>query len=375
MRIEQRLLEASGQWRTPVTAPLADVQFVLVFGTRALLESPDAQAQLRRTYPGARLISASALSISGDQVHDELIAVTAIHLEKSQVSFATTDIADPADSHAAGCTLARQLTAPELVHVFVFADGQLVNGTELARGFNETLPAGVTLTGGLASDSTHFAKTLVGLDTPPEPGRIVALGLHGRHLRIGIGSSGGWVPFGPQRIVTRSRGNTLFELDGQSALRLYKHYLGEQAAALPASALRFPLSVTPNTTGQAVVRGSLGIDETTQSMRFAGDVPEGAQVRFLRASYEDLIDGAGRAAEQSALPDGTPELALCVSCVGRQVVLGQRTEEEVEHVRHILGPEVVLAGFYSNGELAPTASDPRCQLHNQTMSITTLREV
>jgi hypothetical protein len=108
-------------------------------------------------------------------------------------------------------------------------------------------------------------------------------------------------------------------------------------------------------------------------MIFAGDIPLGARVRFMRASYEDLIDGAAHAAEQTRL-DAPAELALCVSCVGRRIVLGQRTEEETESVRAVVGPQAVLAGFYSYGELAPAGRTVACQLHNQTMTITTLRE-
>ena len=33
-------------------------------------------------------------------------------------------------------------------------------------------------------------------------------------------------------------------------------------------------------------------------LTFAGDMPPGARVRFMRASYEDLLDGAAHAAEQ-----------------------------------------------------------------------------
>ncbi len=56
------------------------------------------------------------------------------------------------------------------------------------------------------------------------------------------------------------------------------------------------------------------------------------------------------------------------------MVLKQRTEEEVESVREILGPETVLAGFYSYGEISPFTPSARCELHNQTMTITTLSE-
>jgi hypothetical protein len=294
-------------------------------------------------------------------------------LAKTSVTCVATSVSGAACSYKAGRELATRLLGPDLVHVFVVSDGALVNGTELARGFTESLPAGVALTGGLAGDGARFEKTLVGLDEPPVSGRIVAIGFYGRDLKIGIGSAGGWSPFGPERVVTKAEGNVLFELDGQSALGLYKNYLGDQAAALPGSALRFPLCVTVPGGGQPVVRTILSIDEKAESMTFAGDIPAGARVRFMRASYEDLIDGAAAAATQTAGAN-QPELVICVSCVGRRIVLGQRTEEETEIVRETLGTAATCTGFYSYGELAPSGGLGACQLHNQTMTITTLRE-
>ena len=96
----------------------------------------------------------------------------------------------------------------------------------------------------------------------------------------------------------------------------------------------------------------------------------------MRANYERLIDGASDAARNCRLSIGSsaPDLAILISCVGRKLVLKQRIEEEVEAVRDILGPAATIAGFYSYGEISPFAADGQCELHNQTMTITTIRE-
>jgi len=349
-------------------------QLVLVFGDRLLLEKGTGLDEIRKLYPGAQVLAGSTSGeITSTEVSEGRLVATAIQLEKSRVACASARIDAVAESYHAGSELARRLSGPELAHVFVVSDGQRVNGTELARGFNEHLPPGARLSGGLAGDGARFERTVVGLDETPAPGRIVAVGFYGSALRFGSGSAGGWHEFGPERQVTRAANNTLFELDGQPALHLYKRYLGDQAANLPGSALRFPLSVKPRDADHPVVRTILSIDEKSEGMTFAGDIPEGASVRFMRASYEDLIDGAGQAADQT-LTNAPAELALCVSCVGRRIVLGQRTEEETENVRSVVGAQAMLAGFYSYGELAPAGGAAACQLHNQTMTITTLRE-
>jgi hypothetical protein len=264
----------------------------------------------------------------------------------------------------------------ELEHVLVLSDGLQVNGSDLVRGLTTHLPRGTTITGGLAGDGERFGQTLVWWNGGPKYDAIAVLGLYGSRLRIGFGSLGGWDSFGPERLITRSRGNVLYELDGQSALGLYKKYLGEHAGGLPATGLLFPLSLRTRTDERAVVRTILSIDETEQSMTFAGDVPEGAYARLMKANFDRLIDGAVGAARTShqAIGSSTPELALLISCVGRKLLLKQRVEEEVEGVRDILGKNTVLTGFYSYGEISPFSPGARCELHNQTMTITTLSE-
>jgi hypothetical protein len=374
MRLEQKSFDRSSGWRHR-SGGLGELkpQLILLFGGRHLLVSGEGLEEIRQFYPGARIVAASTSGeITGTEVSEDNMTSVAIALEKSRVACEAVTVSGPRESYSAGQDLARRLVGPDLAHVFAISDGTLVNGAELARGFNETLPGGVRLTGGLAGDGNRFEETVVGLDEKPVPGRIVAVAFYGRRLRVAFGTSGGWEPFGPERAVTRAEGNVLHELDGKSALGLYKSYLGEHAAELPGSALRFPLSVTVGSSSP-VVRTIVSIDEKAESMTFAGDIPLGSRVRFMRASYEDLIDGATRAAELSGTL-ASPQMAICVSCVGRRIVLGQRTEEETEAVQERLGSGAILTGFYSYGELAPADSLGACQLHNQTMTITAISE-
>jgi hypothetical protein len=177
-------------------------------------------------------------------------------------------------------------------------------------------------------------------------------------------------------LITRSSGNVLYELDGRSALMLYKRYLGDHASGLPATGLRFPLSLRMNEGDAPVVRTILSVNEKDQSMTFAGNVPEGACARMMKANFDRLLAGAmgaARASQQGG-PTCEPQLAILISCFGRKLVLKQRIEEEVEGVRKVLGPHPALTGFYSYGEISPFTPSAKCELHNQTMTITTLAE-
>jgi hypothetical protein len=380
MEVRQRKLnDGNMAASTGAEAPLSGpADLVLVFGSSACLKSTPFDS-LTALYPGALIVGCStAGEIAGTDVTDDTLTLTAVRFARTHVKLARTRIDGPAASHDAGTELARQLPHDDLKHVLVFSDGLNVNGTALVDGLRQGLPAHVAVTGGLSGDGTEFKRTLVIAAAPPTDRTIAAIGFYGDALRVGYGSLGGWDPFGPDRRITRSAGNVLSELDGQSALALYKRYLGEHAAGLPATGLLFPLELheQPGGKDQGLVRTLLSVNEDDQSMTFAGDVPEGLYARLMKANFDRLIEGASGAAQATRAPlgDAGAQLAVLISCVGRKLVLQQRVEEEVESVRDVLGPDAVLTGFYSYGEICPSAPSGKCELHNQTMTITTFAE-
>ena len=378
MQVNQRRWLPGEGWSPPSSAPLgATAGLVLVFGDTALLADPYPLAALRELYPEALQVGCStAGEILGTCVLDGSLVASAVAFASTRVRGVVLPLCDAGESSQVGAQLAAGLAGPGLAHVLVFSDGLWVNGSQLVRGLTSGLPPGVAVSGGLAGDGSRFQRTLVGLGGAPRERQVVGVGLYGTTLRIGCCSLGGWDPFGPERRITRSCDNVLYELDGQSALGLYKQYLGPHAAGLPASGLHFPLSLRSGG-AMPVVRTILSVDEEADSVTFAGDLPEGAYARLMKCNVERLIDGAHDAAEacRRPAPGGrTPELALLISCVGRKLVLQQRIEEEVESVREVLGEATALAGFYSYGEIAPFIAGAVCELHNQTMTITTLAE-
>jgi hypothetical protein len=135
------------------------------------------------------------------------------------------------------------------------------------------------------------------------------------------------------------------------------------------------LSLRTGTAGEdRLVRGVLAVDEVEQSLTFAGDVPQGACAQLMRATPERLVQGASQAGYQGQAPRASgPLLAVAISCIGRRVLLGERTEEELEATLEALPPTARQVGFYSYGEIAPMA-DGHCDLHNQTMTLTTIGE-
>lgn len=351
-------------------------QVVLCFGDRKEISSArEAIKELEAAYPEARIVVCStAGEIFEGYVTSGGLRAMALQFENSWLSFSSAAILENRESRSAGEKLAAQIPPTDLRGIAVLSDGTRVNGTELVAGLLASLPSGVPLFGGLAGDGDRFGETLVGFGAEASTGQIVAIGFHGEKFEMRCGSAGGWEPFGPQRRITRSSENVLYELDGEPALAVYKRYLGERAKELPAAALLFPLEVYTKGPGkEGVVRTILAIDEAAQTMTFAGDMPQGELARLMHAGPERLMRGACDAANRAG--DGSPfDAVVAVSCVGRRLVLRQRAEDEVQEVLGVIGATTPLIGFYSYGELCPPLPGAPSELHNQTMALMLLRE-
>ena len=357
MKLQTVTYRTADGWDSPLPADLDSGQtFVLAFAAPEFGVDPTPFKELAAAFPHSVLVGCSTSGeIAGTQVHDASVSVAIARFERTQLRRAFTAVSSAADSFDAGARLA----------------AQLVDG--LARH----LPAGVSITGGLAGDGSRFGRTWVLDRDQPEANRICAVGFYGQRLRVGHGCDGGWSDFGPERRITRSEGNVLFELDGKPALDLYKRYLGERAAELPGTALLFPLSVRREGDGQeSLVRTILGVDEAQQSLTFAGDMPQGGIARLMRANTDKLIGSAGHAARQATCgaSDVDDSLVISVSCVGRRLVLGERTDEEVETVLDSAPRRAGHVGFYSYGEISPAVPGGASELHNQTMTVTVFSE-
>jgi hypothetical protein len=348
---------------------------VIAFGSTEIINDPALYKNIQSNYPNADvLMNSTAGEIFDTQVNDNTISLTAIQFDKTKIKTAIAQISNLRNSFDAGRSLAAGLDPVGLKNVFVISDGLKVNGSELVLGLQEFLPKGVIITGGLAGDGAKFKTTLVGLNESPIEGRIVAVGFYGNNLSVTYGSVGGWDSFGPERLITKSRENVLYELDYQPALDIYKKYLGEYANELPSSGLLFPLSIRKQDADDAIVRTILAVNEEDKSLTFAGNMPQESYARLMKANFDRLIEGASNAAQNSIdTIIKKPDLAILISCVGRKLLLNQRIEEEVEEIREVYGDSTALMGFYSYGEISPS-NLMKCELHNQTMTITTFTE-
>ncbi|MBP6631549.1 MAG: FIST C-terminal domain-containing protein [Kofleriaceae bacterium] len=370
----------SRSWSGPFPPLDSPRTLVLAFGAPEFAEDPAAFEQLGQAFPNSLVVGCStAGEVRGAEVRDHSLAVSVARFDQTDIALASLEVRSAADSFTAGQQLAKRLSIKAgLRGVLVLSEGLNVSGTELLRGFNAVLADSVVVTGGLAGDGANFRRTWVAVGSKLKPNLVAAVGFYGDHVVLGHGSKGGWDKFGPERTVTRAEGNVLYELDGKPALALYAEYLGDRARDLPSVGLLFPLALRASASDdKVVIRTVLAVDARAQSLTFAGEIPSGWRAQLMKADYDRLIDSGGLAAAaamSTGKPVGQACLALAVSCIGRRLVLGDRTSEELEAVRAGISAKTVhLTGFYAYSQISPFAIG-HSDLHNQTMTVTLISE-
>ncbi|HDY84930.1 MAG TPA: hypothetical protein ENH74_04510 [Methylophaga sp.] len=378
MKFQQEHLSSKMTLKSlPSTSPLPEANWVLVFGSITRFKERNFGSILQKRYPNAQIIGCTTSGeITEDGAHDDSLHITAMLWERSLLKFVVKPVNSMAQSHALGAQIANELTQNDLKGVFVLSDGLNVNGSELVEGLQEVLPE-IPITGGLAGDNAAFTQTLLLNNDKVQDKVVIAVGIYGKDAVVTSGALGGWSPYGPPRKITRSLKNVVFELDNKPALPLYKMYIGYYANTLPASGLNFPFAIMSEDKKITVIRTLLGVDEKNNSLTFAGNVAEGSTVRFLKSDHDQLVNGASDAARQILNKDiniNDRALAICVSCVGRKLVMQEQVSDEVFAVQRLLGVQTGITGFYSNGEICSGERDGESMLHNQTMTIAYLSE-
>lgn len=378
MRSEQiRWIPRFGWQLETCQLPVADkVQLVLLFGDVEYICDPARFAELRNRYAHALIVGCSSMgTILEKRLYDDTLVATAIQFDTTTVRLVSrSDLrtADATREAAAEIVADLQDADQGLFHVFMFADGFL-SGAAIVNGVQSA--GRVPVTGGQAGDyynRERDLRTAVCANNPGESRQIVGLGFYGRDTSVYYGSATGWEPFGIERTITRAENNTVFEIDGEPALDLYRRYLGEHAGQLPMISLQYPLGLL-NQRGDYTVRSVRNVNTADRSLVFAGDIPVGTKVRFMKTEVDNLIRASSKTANESHLKE-TTDLVFVVSCAGRRFVMNRLTEEELEAIDGAVGAGAIISGFYSFAELAPSSRVNPCDLHNQTITLTMFRE-
>ncbi len=194
---------------------------------------------------------------------------------------------------------------------------------------------------------------------------------------IGVGIRHGYRPLGRPLVVTRARGNILYELEGHSAFQAYVEQFPNRPDLtlenFGAFAAEHPLGF-PQVGREYLVRDPIGA-QPDGSLVFASTVPEYVVARIMVGNRETILEAAREAAVDAmhALEGKQPLLALVFSCVTRLNYLGPAAQEEVAIIRRVIGTETPMIGLFSFGEIAAQVNSPT-NLHNKTLVVGVIGE-
>lgn len=278
------------------------------------------------------------------------------------------------DSQSAGRRLAQQLPRSAR-HVQLFSDGLTGNGCAILRGMQSIYGPQIPISGGAAGDARAMKQTWQFAGNKVLTDSVTAISFSG-DIRVGTGVRSGWFPAGVPKKVTRSVGNVVYELEGESALSVYRRYLGPLASKLPAVGIQFPFGIVDESGrlgDNPVLRAPMALNESEGSVTFAGEIPQGSIISLTTGgSATSLLDATEDAAKRAmdSLGTGSPAMAFFYSCMARKILLGPRTREETQRISGAVGRNVPIIGFYTYGEYCPSLSGTDCRLHNETATVT-----
>ena len=270
------------------------------------------------------------------------------------------------DQKACGAALihdiSHKISMKDALSLLVFPDGMGGDGIKVIEGLHSVTGAGFEIVGGCLGDGENFATTYQYYDGKVYTDAIPGLLVCGKgSFTTGVGVRSGFESIGNRFWCTESEGNVVKKFDDEAALDLYREFLGEERSQrLPGVCLEYPFGLIDEKVSIGgkeyfQLRCGLAVDHEKKTITLAASIPKGGSITLTTASRGDIVNGAEMAAEQAkeSLEGATPQAILMFSCVGRKLVLGRRTQEEVAAAKKVLGDDVPLIGFYTYGEIGP----------------------
>ncbi len=348
---------------------------------------------VKRVAPDARIVGASTAGEIGQSGPIDGHSVTIMAISAQNLTF-TIGIGEGLkdNSSDAGKTAAKQMkdalgTESPLKIAMMFADGLSGNSSAALRGILEVLGNNFPVVGGSAGDDAQYKKTYQYADGKVYSDAVVVLGIAGP-LSFALGVKHGWAPISSAKTVTRSEGSIIYEIDNAPAVSLYEYYFGKEASKelaigpLAKLALSYPLGIVAQNHEDEYLLRAPFFAQPDGSIVCGGEVPQGSVVRIMlgdKVNATKAASSAGREALQSL--GAKPDAALIFSCHVRDKLFGGMADTaiEINAVRHEIGSDVPMAGFYTYAEQAPINGESKniekCNpsVHNETIVICLLK--
>jgi hypothetical protein len=351
-------------------AGVSKPDFVFMFGSIGYDQLSLVQA-VRETTGGAPLTGCSAEgTINGDEIDESGFSAVVTAISSDEVHWTNglaTGLED--DPRAVGKEVAQELLphlSADTIGLFVFPDGLTENFDHFIAGLEEDLPRErfLPMWGGGAANNFNLEEPTYQYCDGEVVTDGVSYALLSGEAQTAWANSHSLIPIGGERMVTRSQGNVIYEIDGKPAVEVLKEYLPEYALVADRDWLRYAISLAllfraPSymKDEEYVVRGVPQLSLTDGSITVQTEVEEGTSVWFSSRDKERITTGFDRMAQQieEQLGGEQPELVFQFECVTRGHVMFREQEklQLLKRFRRSVGPEVPWVGFYTVGEIGP----------------------
>jgi hypothetical protein len=274
-----------------------------------------------------------------------------------------------ADSCALGKRVARDLLphlSADTIGLFVFPDGLTYDIDNFFAGLEGDLPSDrcLPIWGGGAGNNLNLGKPTFQYCDDEVVSDGISYALLSGEARPAWAIGHSLIPIGGERIVTRSEGNVIYEIDGKPATEVLKEYLPEDALADDRDWLRYAISLALSFKAPSymkdeeyVVRGVPQLSLTDGSITVQTEVKEGTSIWFSSRDKEKITTGFDRMAAKikDQLGGEKPKLVFQFECVTRGKLMFREQEklQLLKRFRQSVGPDVPWVGFYTIGEIAP----------------------
>jgi hypothetical protein len=350
------------------TAGVSKPDFVFMFASIGY-DQHSLVRTVRESTGGAPLTGCSAEgTINGDDTDESGFSVLVTVISSEELQW-TNGIAAglEADPHAVGKRLAQDLL-PQLststIGLFVFPDGRIDILNNFFAGLEENLSSErfLPLWGGGAGNYFNVGQPPYQYCDDEVISDGVSYALLSGRARASWAISHCLIPIGGERIVTRSRGNIIYEIDGKPATDVLKEYLPEDALTDERDWMRYAISLAlcfraPSyiKDEEYICRGVPAANLTDGSITVQTEVQEGTSVWFSSRDKEKLATGLDRMAAQikEQLEGDQPKLVFQFECAtrGKMMLREQEKLHFLRQFRQSVDPDVPWAGFYTWGEI------------------------
>ena len=332
---------------------------------------------VRETTGGAPLTGCSAEgTINGDDTDESNFSVVVTAISSEELRWHNGIVRGLVDdSRAVGKRVAKDLLphlSSDTLGLFVFPDGRMDFdvGTDTLdnffAGLEENLPSErfLPLWGGGANNNHRDMGEPYQYFDDEVISRGLSYALLSGKARAGWAISHGCIPIGGERIVTRSQGNVIYEIDGKPATEVLKEYLPENALIEDRDWARYAISLSlcfraPSymKDEEYVVRGMPSVSMADGSITVQTEVKEGTSVWLSSRDKEKITTGFDRMAAQikDQLGGEKPKFVFQFECGTRGKMMFRDREklEILKRFRQSLDPDAPWVGFYTVGEIGP----------------------